>query len=120
MAAHCFLLAFVQVLDEMYRLLYQLQNTETQPPRSYDLLQGLRDLSTMAMEHFEEFIVPILKAQMNECSQSLYFSGPSSSPSLTLNTSIGSGPFASSMDMSGIAKELSGGWFLDLCILSTT
>ena len=92
---------FLQVLDELYRLLHQLQKTDTQPPRSYDLLQGLRDLSTMAMEHFEEVIVPILKAQMNECSQSLYFSGPSSSLSWSLSTSIGSGPSPSNLDTSG-------------------
>ena len=95
-----------QVLDEMYRLLRQLRNTDTQPPRSYDLLQGLRDLSTMAMEHFEEFIAPVLKAQMNDCSQSFYFSGPSTtSPSLSLNSSMGSGPFTSTMDMSGTGRR---------------
>ena len=31
------------------------------PPNSYELLQELRDISTMAMEHFEEEIVPAIK-----------------------------------------------------------
>lgn len=31
------------------------------PPKSYELLQELRDISSMAMEHFEEHIVPTKK-----------------------------------------------------------
>ncbi len=31
------------------------------PPKSYELLQELRDISSMAMEHFEEHIVPTMK-----------------------------------------------------------
>ncbi len=31
------------------------------PPRSNELLQELRDISSMAMEHFDEKIVPMLK-----------------------------------------------------------
>jgi len=31
------------------------------PPKSYELLQELRDISSMAMEHFEEHIIPTMK-----------------------------------------------------------
>ncbi|KAL8603206.1 hypothetical protein ACOMHN_025221 [Nucella lapillus] len=92
------------VLDELYQLLHRLQNTESQPPRAYDLLQSLRDLSTMAMEHFEEFIVPLLKAQMTERSQSLFFSPASASPSSPLHSSIASGHISSSpLDVSSMS-----------------
>ena len=34
------------------------------PPRAHELLQELRDISSMAMEHFDEHIVPRLKPKM--------------------------------------------------------
>ncbi|XP_070179275.1 uncharacterized protein [Littorina saxatilis] len=112
-----------KVLDELYQLLRRLQNTDSQPPRSYDLLQSLRDLSTMAMEHFEEFIVPILKAQMNDCSQSLYFSASATSSAMPLTSTLGSpsfttNSFTSSMDMSGM-PILDYSWAMPIPIVST-
>lgn len=92
------------VLDELYQLLHRLQNTESQPPRAYDLLQSLRDLSTMAMEHFEEYIVPLLKAQMTERSQSIFFSPSTASSSSPLNSSIASGHIATTpLDVSSMS-----------------
>ncbi len=34
------------------------------PPRPHEILQELRDISSMAMEHFDEKVVPILKKKM--------------------------------------------------------
>ena len=52
-----------QVLDEMLNVL-RLVKTNPNPPRAHELLQELRDISSMAMEHFDEKIVPILKRKM--------------------------------------------------------
>lgn len=38
------------------------------PPRAYEILQELRDISSMAMEHFDEKILPALKHTMNSSS----------------------------------------------------
>lgn len=34
------------------------------PPRAHEILQELRDISSMAMEHFDEKILPQLKLNM--------------------------------------------------------
>lgn len=39
--------------------------SNTNPPRTCLLLQELRDLSSMAMEHFDEQILPKVKEQMD-------------------------------------------------------
>lgn len=49
-----------KVLDECYRVLREVV-VHKNPPKSYELLQELRDISSMAMEHFEEHIVPTMK-----------------------------------------------------------
>ena len=48
-----------KVIDEIFSVLQSLQ-TEEQPPRAYEILQELRDISSMAMEYFDEKIVPTL------------------------------------------------------------
>lgn len=50
----------MQVIDEIFRVLRLIQNTKT-PPRAHEILQELRDISSMAMEHFDEKILPDLK-----------------------------------------------------------
>ena len=52
-----------QVLDELLCILRTLQSTD-QPPRSHEFLQELRDISSMAMEHFDEKIAPGLKSKL--------------------------------------------------------
>jgi F-box protein 28 len=47
-------------LDECYRVLREVV-VHKNLPKSFELLQELRDISSMAMEHFEEHIVPTLK-----------------------------------------------------------
>jgi len=58
----------VQVLDEIYRILKFVRVTPS-PPRAHELLQELRDISSMAMEHFDEKIVPNLRERMPETSK---------------------------------------------------
>lgn len=50
----------LQVLDELFSVLRFVKNAK-EPPRSHEVLMELRDISSMAMEHFEEKILPSLK-----------------------------------------------------------
>lgn len=50
----------MQVIDEIFRVLRLIRDTKT-PPRAHEILQELRDISSMAMEHFDEKILPDLK-----------------------------------------------------------
>ncbi|GJQ84240.1 Mcm10 [Trypoxylus dichotomus] len=54
-----------KVVDEIERVLRIIQN-KAPPPRTHELLQELRDISSMAMEYFEEQILPNLKLQMEQ------------------------------------------------------
>ncbi|EZA56530.1 hypothetical protein DMN91_001741 [Ooceraea biroi] len=49
-----------KVIDEIFRVLRFIRETKT-PPRAHEILQELRDISSMAMEHFDEKILPDLK-----------------------------------------------------------
>lgn len=48
------------MIDEIFRVLRLIRDTKT-PPRAHEILQELRDISSMAMEHFDEKILPDLK-----------------------------------------------------------
>ncbi|XP_013784006.1 F-box only protein 28-like [Limulus polyphemus] len=52
-----------KVIDEIYGVLRYIQTTKC-PPRAHEILQELRDISSMAMEHFDENIAPILKMKI--------------------------------------------------------
>lgn len=52
-----------KVIDEIFAVLRSIQ-TERNPPRAYEVLQELRDISSMAMEYFDEKIVPSLKVKL--------------------------------------------------------
>jgi len=52
-----------KVIDEIFSVLRTIQNDKN-PPRAYEILQELRDISSMAMEYFDETIVPSLKVHM--------------------------------------------------------
>lgn len=54
---------FLQVIDEIYRVLRYVNSTRA-PQRAHEVLQELRDISSMAMEYFDEKIVPILKKKL--------------------------------------------------------
>ncbi|XP_063981630.1 F-box only protein 28 [Diachasmimorpha longicaudata] len=49
-----------KVIDEILRVLRLIKDTKY-PPRAHEILQELRDISSMAMEHFDEKILPALK-----------------------------------------------------------
>lgn len=53
----------MQVIDEIYRVLRYVNSTRA-PQRAHEVLQELRDISSMAMEYFDEKIVPILKKKL--------------------------------------------------------
>lgn len=55
-----FIVTMYQVIDEIFRVLRLIRETKT-PPRAHEILQELRDISSMAMEHFDEKILPDLK-----------------------------------------------------------
>lgn len=50
---------FLQILDEVYRILYYIKVTP-KLQRPYKVTDELFDLSTMAMEYFKEHIEPTL------------------------------------------------------------
>lgn len=49
-----------KVLDEIFTVLRTISKDEN-PPRAFEILQELRDISSMAMEYFEDKIVPNFK-----------------------------------------------------------
>jgi len=51
-----------KVIDEIYAVLRSINSSKT-VNRSCEVLQELRDISSMAMEHFDEKIVPILRVK---------------------------------------------------------
>ncbi|XP_035670775.1 F-box only protein 28-like isoform X2 [Branchiostoma floridae] len=52
-----------KVVDEIYRVLWFINSTPA-PPRAHELLQELRDISSMAMEYFDDKIAPSLKSKI--------------------------------------------------------
>ncbi|XP_053649894.1 uncharacterized protein pall isoform X2 [Cherax quadricarinatus] len=58
----CHMCCFIpgKVIDEIYRVLRFVQSNKTLP-RAHEILTELRDISSMAMEHFEEKIIRTLK-----------------------------------------------------------
>ncbi|XP_019620242.1 PREDICTED: F-box only protein 28-like [Branchiostoma belcheri] len=52
-----------KVVDEIYRVLWFINSTPS-PPRAHELLQELRDISSMAMEYFDDKIAPTLKSKI--------------------------------------------------------
>lgn len=56
-----------KVIDECFKILRATALNENTQLRTHEILQELRDLSSMAIEHFEEKIVPdIQKAQIDQ------------------------------------------------------
>ena len=66
----------------MFKVLRALEDTCTQP-RTHELLQELRDISSMAMEHFEEKIVPVIKRNNSPVTIALGTSLPVPTPAMT-------------------------------------
>lgn len=69
-----------KVIDEIFRVLRLVQGAGGQgctgtPPRAHEILQELRDISSMAMEHFDERIAPGLKLHVGPLKPTLGFLG---------------------------------------------
>lgn len=50
-----------KVIDECYKILRSISSSDTRNLRAHEILQELRDISSMAIEHFDEKIVPEIK-----------------------------------------------------------
>ncbi|KAK4321130.1 hypothetical protein Pmani_008075 [Petrolisthes manimaculis] len=87
-----------KVIDEIYRVLRFIQNNKTLP-RAHEILTELRDISSMAMEHFEEKIIRTLKPTPLT-STSPRFSLPPSLSSLSPHSSPGSTSISSPLSKS--------------------
>ncbi|CAL8298186.1 unnamed protein product [Merluccius merluccius] len=74
-----------KVIDEIYRVLRYVNSTRA-PQRAHEVLQELRDISSMAMEYFDEKIVPILKLPGANLSGRLIGSAPVAGSSTSLTT----------------------------------
>ncbi|KAK9411985.1 F-box only protein 28 [Crotalus adamanteus] len=76
-----------KVIDEIYRVLRYVNSTKA-PQRAHEVLQELRDISSMAMEYFDEKIVPILKRKLpgSDVSGRLMAAAPVPGPSAALTT----------------------------------
>ncbi|XP_068624446.1 F-box only protein 28 isoform X2 [Battus philenor] len=55
-----------KVIDEIRRVLTIVETSKT-PPRAHEVLQELRDISSMAIEHFDEKISPAFRKRMQDC-----------------------------------------------------
>ncbi|XP_014480689.1 PREDICTED: F-box only protein 28 isoform X2 [Dinoponera quadriceps] len=62
LARHCDILTAIETRISMLSMTFSklIRDTKT-PPRAHEILQELRDISSMAMEHFDEKILPDLK-----------------------------------------------------------
>lgn len=82
-----------KVIDEVFTILDIVQKA-AKPLRTHEVLQELRDISSMAIEHFDEKIAVVLKKKFldihkNKQSYSpTHCSGSSSSPSLLLTSDV--------------------------------
>ncbi|XP_028325074.1 F-box only protein 28 isoform X2 [Gouania willdenowi] len=74
-----------KVIDEIYRVLRYVNSTRA-PQRAHEVLQELRDISSMAMEYFDEKIVPILKKKLPGADLSGRLIGSTPGPSTSLTT----------------------------------
>ncbi|KAL0859770.1 hypothetical protein ABMA27_010127 [Loxostege sticticalis] len=54
-----------KVIDEMRRVLTIVETSKT-PPRAHEVLQELRDISSMAIEHFDDKISPAFRKKLQE------------------------------------------------------
>ncbi|XP_055914077.1 F-box only protein 28 isoform X1 [Eupeodes corollae] len=77
-----------RVLDEVFRILRLISKT-SKPLRPHEVLQELRDISSMAIEHFDEKISHSLKKSFVD-SNTMYPNSSSSAGSTTTATATGS------------------------------
>lgn len=61
----CYWVCLLKVLDEI-KCILNVVETNQSPPRPLQLLQELRDLSSMAIEHFDEHILPRCREKLEQ------------------------------------------------------
>jgi len=78
-----------KIIDEIYHVL-KILKTNCDPPSTYEVLQELRDISSMAMEHFDDKIVPglVKKHQTISCTSSIPISSSVLMPSLSFPSPV--------------------------------
>jgi len=83
-----------KIMDEIYNVLRILKTTspsnsrdQKDAPRTYEVLQELRDISSMAMEHFDDKVVPGLIRRHQQASNSGSPGSGSGSPMVNLGPS---------------------------------
>ncbi|XP_039761796.1 F-box only protein 28 isoform X1 [Pararge aegeria] len=54
-----------KVIDEIRRVLFIVETSKS-PPRAHEVLQELRDISSMAIEHFDDKISPAFRKRLQE------------------------------------------------------
>jgi len=114
-----------RVIDEIFSVLRSIQ-ADGSPPRAYEILQELRDISSMAMEYFDEKIVPGLRQHLPEspfklgCSGDLGSSYLGRTPSLTGEyTSFLSRVTGSCQALTSVSRLKSRNIFLDSSLPAT-
>lgn len=74
------------MIDECYKILASISKPsplDTKNLRAHEVLQELRDISSMAIEHFDEKIVPDIKKNRPEASQISFYDMMLTSPRCT-------------------------------------
>uniref|UniRef100_A0A1A9WTA4 F-box domain-containing protein n=1 Tax=Glossina brevipalpis TaxID=37001 RepID=A0A1A9WTA4_9MUSC len=94
-----------RVLDEIFRIL-RLIATTNEPLRPHEVLQELRDISSMAIEHFDEKIVNTLKKSMVDSNGRSYASSSTSSSSCAFHN-VASTSGLGSISFNAMGEELS-------------
>ncbi|CAG9116458.1 unnamed protein product [Plutella xylostella] len=94
-----------KVIDEIKRVLATVESTAT-PPRAHEVLQELRDISSMAIEHFDEKVAPALRKKLQE----------PTAPATHSHTALG--PIAMTQELVHIRRRSYLNAKLSLCLVS--
>ncbi|KAI9588298.1 uncharacterized protein LOC119631555 [Glossina fuscipes] len=94
-----------RVLDEIFRILV-LISTTNKPLRPHEVLQELRDISSMAIEHFDDKIINTLKKSIVDSNDRSYASSSSSSSSCAFHN-VASTSGLGSISFNAMGEEIS-------------
>ncbi|CAO1323882.1 unnamed protein product [Diamesa hyperborea] len=96
-----------KVIDEVYKIMKMLQNVETPKSlKSHEVLQELRDISSMAIEHFDEKIVPHIKKNLSNSPRCESYSSSGLLFDLFASSSSSSQPLSRDSSASCIITEV--------------
>lgn len=101
-----------KVIDECYKILRSISCSDVRNLRAHEILQELRDISSMAIEHFDEKIVPDIKKlnqdERNVSISSIYdmfIASPRAGLTLNLSRNSSSSSFSSSSSREEVVKR---------------